>query len=281
MAGLMKRMCLAGCACVAVGALLPSSALAQDSEAGWTGAYVGGRLGYAFQRSDRDETILFDTNLDGSFEDTVTTAAGANAFSPGFCGGAATGPTPATGCRDDRDGTDWAVHAGYDLELGGLVVGLVGDYGRTSISDSVAAFSTTPAFYTMTRRMRDNASIRARVGVGLGNTLIYGTGGAAWGKIRNSFATSNTANSFTNTGNEDSWGYRVGGGIEQRVAPNFSIGLQYLHTSLKDDDYRVRAQGPAPATNPFIRTNASGTDFARSGDRFNWHSAHVTASFRF
>lgn len=34
-------------------------------------------------------TPAFDTSLDGNFTDTVRTVAGADAFSPGFCGGAA------------------------------------------------------------------------------------------------------------------------------------------------------------------------------------------------
>jgi outer membrane immunogenic protein len=254
----------------------------QTDAGSWTGPYVGGRLGYAFQRGGGDETVLFDTDLNGSFDDTVTTGTGADAFSPGFCGGSAGGRTPGSGCADDRDGTDWAVHAGYDMQLGGLVVGLVGEYGRTDVRDSVAAFSTTPAFYTLTRRMRSNAALRARAGVALGNTLVYGTGGVAWGRIRSSFATSNTANSFTlNDESNGAWGYRAGGGIEHRLGRNFSIGAQYLYTSLKDDDFRVRAGGPAPAGNPFLRRNASGTDFARSSERFDAHSAHVTASFRF
>jgi outer membrane immunogenic protein len=277
----MKRVCLAGCAGLASAAFFPAAAMAQDGAESWTGPYVGGRLGYAFQKSDDGETILFDTNLDGDFGDNVNTVAGANAFSPGFCGGAALGRTPASGCGDDRDGTDWAAHAGYDMDLGSLVVGVVGEYGRTAIDDSVAAFSTTPAQYTMTRRLRDNASLRARAGFALGDSLIYGTGGVAWGKIRNSFNTSNTVNTFTNNGNDDAWGYRFGGGLEQRVSPNFSVGFQYLYTRLEDDSFRVRAQGPAPTNNPFILVNGSGTDFARSGDRFNWHSAHVTVNFRF
>ncbi|HEX8513458.1 MAG TPA: outer membrane beta-barrel protein [Allosphingosinicella sp.] len=274
---------LAAAAGLLLTALPAAPAAAQSSDAeSWTGPYFGGRLGYAFQRSDQDETVLFDTDLDGSFDNNVTTGTGANAFSPGFCGGAATTRTPpAGGCADDRDGTDWAAHAGFDYQMGPVVVGLVGEYGRTDISDSVAAFSTTPAFYTLTRELRDTASLRARVGFASGNTLVYGTGGVAWGKIRNSFFTSNTANVFTNSGNDDAWGYRAGGGIEQRLGRGFSIGAQYLYTSLKDDDFRVRAGGPAPAGNPFLRTNAAGTDFARSGDRFNSHSAHVTASFRF
>lgn len=257
-------------------------ASAQTPAAGsWTGPYVGGHIGYSFQPSDNDETIQFDTNLDGSFGDTVNTAAGANAFSPGFCGGAANSASPADGCRGDKDGVEWAVHAGYDMQFGNFVVGVVGEYGRSTITDSVTAYSTTPAFYTMTRRLRDNAGLRARAGFALGDTLVYGTGGGAWGKIRNSFTTSNGVNSFTDTGNDDAWGYKFGGGVEQKIGPNFSIGAQYLYTSLKDDGYRVNAGGPAPATNPFLLVNAGGTDFRRSGKDFNSHSAHVTASFRF
>ena len=260
---------------------LPAPALAQTADESWTGPYVGGRLGYAFQKKDSNETVLFDTDLNGTFDNNVTTGTGANAFSPGFCGGAAIDRTPDRGCGGDRDGTDWAAYAGFDYQIGAAVVGIVGEYGRTDISDSVSAFSTTPAFYTLTRELRDSASLRARAGIAMGDTLVYGTGGIAWGKVRSSFATSNTANVFTSSGQDDSWGYRAGGGIEQRIGRGFSIGAQYLYTSLKDDDFRVRAGGPAPAGNPFLRTNAQGTDFARSGERFNSHSAHVTASFRF
>lgn len=256
-----------------------AAAMAQSAD--WTGPYVGGRLGYTTQHSDNGETVEFDTDLDGSFGDTVTTVAGANAFSPGFCGGAARSAT-ANNCND-RDGTEWAVHAGFDYQLGSLlVVGAVAEYGRSTIVDSVTAFSTTPAFYTLTRRLRDNASLRARAGVALGNTLVYGTGGIAYGKIRNSFTTSNMLNSFTPTGNEKAWGYRVGGGVEQRVSDSFSIGAQYLYTSLKDDEFRVRTGGTnVPVSNPFILRNAAGTDFRRSGTRFNSHGFSVVASFRF
>ena len=94
---------LASAAVLAGAALLATPALAQDSD-DWTGFYVGGQLGYGFQSGGNNETILFDTNLDGNFGDTVNTAAPANAFSPGFCGEAANGPTPADGCDGDRDG---------------------------------------------------------------------------------------------------------------------------------------------------------------------------------
>jgi hypothetical protein len=48
----------------------PLPALAQSSD--WTGFYAGGRLGYTTQPEDNDEIVEFDTNLDGSFGDTVS-----------------------------------------------------------------------------------------------------------------------------------------------------------------------------------------------------------------
>jgi outer membrane immunogenic protein len=259
-----------------------SPAAAQDA-VDWTGFYVGGQIGYGFQPSDGDETIEFDTNLDGNFGDTVNTSAGANAFSPGFCGGAATGTTPGAGCDKDRDRLEFGGHVGFDYDMGnGFVVGVVGDYNRSRLSDSVSAFSTTPARYTMTRRLRDAFSLRARAGVATGSTLFYGTGGVVRGSFRNSFTTSNTANSFTGSGNEKGWGYAVGGGVEQRLGTGFSVGVQYLYRSIKADDYVVRAgPGTAGLTNPFRIVNPNGTDFSRSGDRFTSHGVNLTASFRF
>lgn len=274
----MKKILLA----VALLGSTAAPAMAQD--AGWTGGYVGGRIGYAFQPNHNNETILFDRNLDGNFGDTITTAAGANAFSPGFCGGAATSTGPATGCDGDKDGLDIGVHAGFDYQFdGGFVLGIVADYGNQKGRDSVSAFSTTPAFYTMTRRLRDNYSIRARAGFGTETMLFYGTGGLAWGKVKNSFTTSNTANSFTTTGNDTAEGYRLGAGVEYRLGTNVTVGVQYLYTSLDDDEYRVRAgnSGTTPATNPFLLGNAAGTDFARSEDKLTSNSLAATINFRF
>lgn len=269
-------------AALAGAALIASPALAQDAD-NWTGFYVGGHVGYGFLAGDDSETILFDTQLNGGFGDTVNTSAGVNAFSPGFCGGAATS-TANTACRDDRDGLEYGVQAGYDYQApeSAFVVGLAVDYSRTRQRDSVSAFSTTPAFYTMTRRLRDVATIRGRLGISTGRVLIYATGGLAYGSIRNSFTTSNTANAFTDNGNERGWGGVVGGGLEYRLARNFSLGAEYLYRSIDAGDYVVRAgPGTAGLTNPFRIVNPNGTDFQRSEDRMSSHGLRVTANYRF
>jgi len=147
----------------------------------------------------------------------------------------------------------------------------------------VSGFSTTPASYTFTRSLKYSAGLRLRAGyTPNGKTLFYATGGGAYGKVRNSFTTTNTANSFTDNGNSDAWGWTAGGGVDQKIGSNFSIGLQYLYTNLNNDDYVVRAgPGTAPPTNPFLLVNSSGTDMQRSDDKFRYHSIRATASFRF
>jgi outer membrane immunogenic protein len=273
-------------AMVALAALVAASPVyAQTTDGSWTGFYAGGRVGYSFQPSDGDERLAFDTNLDGNYNDTVRTAAGADAFSPGFCGGRARGATPGAGCASDEDSLEWALHAGFDYDLGGPVIGIVAEAGIGYAEDHVTGFSTTPASYTLTRRMKENAGLRARAGYAFGaerNTLVYGTGGVVWAKMANEHYSSNVANAFTLREDDSAWGYRVGGGVEQRVAPNLSFGLQYLFTSLKDTGTRVSVtQGTAPATNPFLLVNANGTDFRRTHSRFATHNVSLTANFRF
>lgn len=263
-------------------ALSASAASAQmswsETSPSWTGIYVGGQLGYSWQPRDGDETISFDRNRDGTFGDAFPN------FSPGFCGGSPTSRAPTTGCSKDNDATMWKLHAGYDYQFGetsGPVVGVVAEYGRAYLYDSVTAFSTTPASYTFKAKLKGNGAIRGRAGYALNTgTLIYGTGGFAFGKITNSFSTTNGVNTFTpNDGSKTAKGWNYGGGIEQKVGP-FSVGALYLFTALKNDDYRVAVTG-GPAGGPFTVVSGTGTDFKRGFSKFAYHSVLATVSYRF
>jgi outer membrane immunogenic protein len=247
----------------------------------WTGPYIGGTGGGGKQPEGSNRMVLFDKTLDGNFSDTITTAAGTNAFSPGFCVGAAVNPLPASGCMKDEDAPDFGVRGGYDWQMGRIVFGGLGEISWMEQIGSVSAFSTTPAFYTFTRELKWLGGFRGRAGYGAGRYLVYGTGGLAAAGVEHSFATSNVVNTFVPTGHEDVWGYQAGAGLELRVGGRWSLGTEYLLTSLDDrDEFTVRVQGPAPATNPFILTNAAGTDLRRS-DQFDFHTLRFTASYRF
>lgn len=258
-------------------------ALAQ-SVPDWSGPYIGVYGGVAENNEDAGEALIFDRDFDGQFDDTVTTTTGANAFNPGRCDGSATGQAVDNGCDVDPTGVEAAVRAGYDMQFGPLVVGLVGELSAMDMEDSVTAFSSTPAAYVFTRQVENMAALRARAGFAVGPALLYATGGAATAKVKNSFRTTNTANSFTVRQDDDQAdGYQLGAGMEWRLAPNLSLTGEYLYSNLQQDDYVVRVgQGTAPATNPFILApNTGGTDMTRSNDEIEMHALRIGMNVRF
>ena len=221
----MHRYILAGAALATIATAVPAAAQSAD----WSGGYVGGRVGYAFGLDDNDERISFDTNLDGSFGDPVNTSLGADAFSPGFCGGSPDSAVAADGCSKDDNGIDYGVFAGYDYDFGAIVLGGLVEYGRSDVEDAVTAFSTTPASYTFNRKLRDTYGVRGRIGIDAGRFLPYVTAGMVRAKIRSSFSTSNAVNAFAiNDRPRSETGYRLGGGVETMVGP-MAVGLLYLY----------------------------------------------------
>ncbi len=192
--------------------------------------------------------------------------------------------TPAGGCVDNSGGADFGVRGGYDWQSGNWVYGLVAEYGMNDARDAVTAFSVTPARYTMLRKVDGLFALRARVGFSFGasgENLFYGTAGYARASIESFFSTSNGVNPFTNNGDTDGTGWQAGLGYERRLSDEFSVGVEYLATRLDDADYRVRTQGPAPATNAFILVNPNGTDFRRSDDNFDLDTIRLTLNLRF
>ena len=275
-----QRLLLAASA--AAFALLGTAASAQD--AAWTGPYVGVSVGYADRSESKGETIGFDTNLDGQFGDTVRTAAGADAFSTGFCAGGYNTNAAPGGCRkDDKSDVELSVRGGYDYQIGQFVVGGVIEYSQLQLQDQVTAFSTTPAGYAFTRELNDLWAFRARGGYAFGNSLVYATGGYAVGSVSHSFNTTNTVNGFAPFGGGDAKGYQLGLGVEHKLTGNISLGAEWLRTSLDDDDYGVRARnsGTTAPTNPFLLQNTAGTDFLRTSDKLKFNTFKATLNYRF
>lgn len=250
----------------------------RDPSQDFNGPYISIGGGATLQGNDRGETLVFDTDRDGTYGDTVGVT---DAFSPGFCNGAATS-TANIGCRNDKDGPEYFGRLGYDKRMGNFVLGAVIEGGRSAARDSVTGFSTTPANYTMSREADYQANARLRAGYTPGGgALFYVTGGGAYARLDNKFTTTNGANSFADNGKTNAWGYTVGGGAELMVTNNIGIGLEYLYTDVKDNDYVVNVgPGTAPATNPFL-LNGGGTDIRRSDPNFRTHSVRGTLSYRF
>jgi len=255
-------------------------AMAQD----WSGPYLG-VYGGIIESDDRaDESLVFDRDLDGQFDDQVTTALGADAFSPGSCDGTASSSSNGV-CDRDPGGAEGGLKAGWDFQFGNWVVGAVGEIGAVQAEDSVSSFSTTPAYYTFTRQLEHVAALRARIGYVAGPALIYATGGGAYGKVENRFTTSNGANSFTTRVDEDDAdGWQAGGGMEWRLAPSLTLVGEYIYTDLESDGYvlRVGNNGTTSPTNPFILApNTGGTDMTRNNDSFRTHAFRIGMNVQF
>lgn len=273
-------------ACGLAALTLSTAAFAQDQDRYFDGVYISGAVGTEFVEDDASDSIQFDTNRDGNFDNTVRTSTGANAFAPGFCAGSSTSAANAT-CRGSRQTEGYAVRIGVDKHFGAspFVFGALIEGARPGVEEFTTAFSSTPASYTFGREMDWAVTARARAGFapGEGRALFYGTGGAGYARIKHSFQTSNGVNSFTPQNDRD-WqmGWQAGGGAEVMLSRNLGLGIEYLYSSYKDDDYVVAVgPGTAPATNPFLRDNAAGTDFRQSNDRFNFHALRGTVTLRF
>lgn len=248
----------------------------------WSGFYFGGSVGYADPSKSSGETLQFDTNRDGTYGDTVNTNLGANAFSPGFCDGVAQGTAPGAGCRDTDGNLSLSLRAGYDWQWGSWVAGGLLEVSKARIGDDVSGFSTTPASYSFSRDLDYTIAARARGGYAFDKYLAYGTAGVVKGDLSHSFQTTNTANSFTPAGDSDVSGYQLGAGFEMKLNPNMSVGVEYLFTSLDDDDYVVDVgPGSAGLTNPFRIVNPAGTYVRREADKFEYDTISVTASWRY
>lgn len=259
---------------------VPAMAQSRDTSQDFNGGYIAVVGGKSLQSNRIGETLVFDTNGDGNFNDTVRTGLGANAFATGFCDGGARRSTP-TGCRNDRDGAEYYARVGYDQRMGNIVIGALIEGGRNESIDAVSGYDGTYS-YTMSRKAKWNAGARLRAGYTPdGGALFYVTGGGAYTRLNNSFETTNSVNPVRTNGNSNAWGWAAGGGGEVMLAQNLSLGLEYLYTDVSNNDF-VANLGPASAPNlgEFV-TPAGGIDVQRSRQNFRNHSVRGSLNFRF
>jgi outer membrane immunogenic protein len=109
----------------------------------------------------------------------------------------------------DEDDNFWigGVHAGYNWQKDGpFVFGIEGD---VSFGDDIDYL----------------ASIRGRLGFALDNLLIYGTAGAAFIGVEDSFG---------ETFHDNGWVFGVG--ADYKIAQNMSVGLEGLYYAFDEND---------------------------------------------
>lgn len=109
---------------------------------------------------------------------------------------------------------------GYNWQLHNFVLGLEGDWDWVDASGSASATGSY-----VRSKLSSMATIRARAGVLLNPaTLVYVTGGYAWGHFDHG---SNALGGFTDNGGKSGW--TLGGGVEYKFAPHWSVKAEALY----------------------------------------------------
>ncbi len=208
----------------------------------WTGFYVGGNVGGAWEKASGTSN-WFDSG------DVPANNPQANSLnSSSVIGG---------------------VHGGYNWQINQWVLGVEGDWDwmhaktgfcRQTDLNSLPCSDIGRGFLTINSGTDWIATARGRLGFAWDRFLIYGTGGAAWGKVDttinanclvngcgSSFTKLNTTGSFSDT----RVGWVAGAGVEAMLTPNWIVRAEYLHIDLgtvSDTLSLAGSTGPQSAT---------------------------------
>lgn len=115
-------------------------------------------------------------------------------------------------------------HLGYNLQLASVVLGVEADFALTN-----AEGNSQPLLGVDVKTETDYlGSIRGRLGWSLGQLMLYGTAGYAYGGVHTSIRT--PIISVSNTDAADGWVY--GGGLEYKFTSWLSGRMELLHYEL-------------------------------------------------
>jgi outer membrane immunogenic protein len=108
---------------------------------------------------------------------------------------------------------------------------------------------------TLESKVRDVGTVRGKVGfLAWDNILIYGTGGLAFGQVRNTLTSTsnivgggNGPSSFSPTNTSTQFGWSTGAGADWKIG-NLILGVLYLHYDLGVANQTLTANGGIAAT---------------------------------
>lgn len=147
----------------------------------------------------------------------------------------------------DHDGFTGGAFAGYNMQLGSVVVGLEADIGTGDFGTS-----TSTGAGQISSELNYLASVRARAGFLLGpSLLVYATGGFAFADMEFSHNGASASEMF--------YGYQVGGGAEMMLSEHSTLRIEYVFTDLEAEN--LNQGGLNNTYNPDFHTVRAGYAF--------------------
>ena len=194
----------------------------------WTGFYIGGHMGIAWSRLDLDGHEFRACDVTGLLCNRFPFGKGNLDSTNGFGGG----------------------QFGYNFQGGNFlgsnfVYGIEVDLGAVALNQHNNRFVSTPMGGAvvpigMALDGHDDGGfagdVTGRLGYAWGSALVYAKGGFAFLDVGNRmretvFFSDGTSSIFDGNRNNDNFvtGWTVGGGLEWKVGPSWSIKAEYLH----------------------------------------------------
>jgi uncharacterized caspase-like protein/opacity protein-like surface antigen len=267
----------------------------------WTGFYVGGSMGGG-QQSGRTTvegpygspavtptttttnttTTTTTTTIDlGSTTTTVTTTS-TNATAIAVPGTPTLAPwaiNPSAVPRSlapDGAGAVGGAQLGFNYQIGAFVFGAETDLSATRLGGSKST-TANPGTQFTTRSSNELSmlgTVRMRAGVVLGNFLIYGSGGYAYGLVeqKGSILPGNLQTTSAASGSRSGIfsGWALGGGVEYAIAPGMTVRLDYTHYELGPKRMTLQDfTGLAPGQFATMQTRTAG-DIVKAGFNFGF-----------
>lgn len=124
------------------------------------------------------------------------------------------------------------IQGGYNFQVApNLILGAEGDIDGSSLRGN----STLP-FFGLSGQAEMNLLVtaRGRIGYTIDRAMFFATGGLAAASVNARVADWRSLASWSNS----QWraGWTIGGGLEYAVTNNISAKVEYLYTSIRDDD---------------------------------------------
>jgi outer membrane immunogenic protein len=176
-----------------------------EPAANWAGWYIGAHAGAAWQQTSANILEEGESPFGSTFSKT------------GFIGGG---------------------QIGYNWQHGNFVFGLEGDISGLTGKNSLFTFDSgkDPSAYGFSSQIRWLSTVRTRFGLAVGDTMVYATGGVAFGGVKNF---QSIAEFGTYSQSKTKVGWAIGGGVEHMLSRNWTIGLEGLFVDLGSTSYRT------------------------------------------
>jgi outer membrane immunogenic protein len=217
----------------------------------WSGVYVGGFAGVAWM----DSTSA--TDLSGEWDNPLNplNQVDRDALLPFLNSGM------------DNTGAIGGAAVGYNWQVDSTLFGVEADYsafdGRNSMTSAVTA--ANPYRVEASTDVDWVATLRGRLGVAFDRSLVYVTGGFAFGerKFNQSIVQLNVPYVETGASSSAKAGWVLGAGIEHALDDKWSFRLQYQHVDLGSESGGSAGVCPPPlVADCAVYTGSHKVDFA-------------------